>query len=165
MSTSEKTIERLVATCCRELLAAYGVELTEVPSSRAHSDLMLCGILGFTGDHLRGAIILAASEGPFERSNPIPGSSVRTWCAELTNQLVGRLKNALVARGVEIYLSTPVVLRGAHLAPLPRLELLPLTYQAGDAFLCVWMELEPSPDLVLGEVVTEVASEGEAFLF
>lgn len=165
MSTVEHVITGIIDTCSRELFAAYGVELTRVSDPRTTGELMLCGILGFAGAELRGAIVIAGGETPFVRTNPIAGLSHRAWCSELTNQLVGRIKNDLIARGVEIHLSLPVVLGGSHIAPLPRRELPPLAYRSGDDVLCIWMELEHDPDLVLGEPVHTVADEGSALLF
>lgn len=165
MTDIDLALEQVIGACCVELFAAYGVDVTRTAERSDGGELLLCGILGFTGDALRGAIILAAGEGPFSRSNPLPGSPSRNWCAELTNQLVGRIKNALLARGVEIHLSTPVVLRGAHLAPLPRRELPPLSFWTGGELICVWTELEYEPGLVLHEPIGGMAQEGDAFLF
>jgi hypothetical protein len=164
MSSIVQAFERIVGQCCEELFRAYGVELAR-DHATYEGEMMLCGILGFTGTAVRGAIILAGGEGPFIHTNPIPGSPERTWCAELTNQLVGRVKNALVTRGVEIHLSTPVVLRGAHLAPLPRLNLPPLSFRDRDDVLCVWIELDVDPDLIIGEPFAEVVAEGDTILF
>ncbi len=164
--TIEAQLERLLHDACTSLFGAYGVELElELDGGEQPFALALCGVLGFTGAELRGALILAAGPSAFDRSNPIPGSPARAWCAELTNQLCGRFKNALVARGHDVYLSTPVVLRAANIAPLQRRALPPLAYRAGDDLVCIWMDLDWEPGLLLGEPLTVVGTEGDAVLF
>jgi CheY-specific phosphatase CheX len=96
-------------------------------------------------------------------SNPV-GGSLRDWIAELANQLAGRIKNKLLAHGAEVYVNTPVVLRGEHLAPLPRQELLPLTFSTDGGNVFVWIELETNSDVSLGPPAVALA-EGETLLF
>ncbi len=152
---------------CVDLFQAYGVPLDEVdPNSPSDATLLLTAVIGFTGPGLRGTCILASTEHPLKQSNPIAGS-LRDWIAELSNQLVGRIKNQLLRYGAEVYVTTPVVMRGEHLAPLPRFVLQPqafTTSEGGRVFL--WVEVEATADFQLSATPLAIpAEEGEALLF
>ncbi|MBN2192989.1 MAG: chemotaxis protein CheX [Polyangiaceae bacterium] len=139
----------MAATACEELFAAYGVSLrVSSDSNRPFDQIVLCGVLGFTGSQLRGSVLLAGTEGPFAVSRPAQGQ-VRDWVGELTNQLVGRLKNRLRERGAEIAPSTPVVLQGEHIAPLPRHLLIPLMFDCDQGVVLVWVHVETTPGFEL----------------
>jgi hypothetical protein len=77
---------------------------------------LFSGVMGFVGDSVRGTCLLAAPEGTIRAAAP-HAAAARDWIGELANQLVGRLKAKLMARGGTIALSTPVVLRGVKLSP------------------------------------------------
>jgi hypothetical protein len=160
-------LEQIAGAACTSLFEAYGVDLQRMsgpePTPTAPAPILYSGIVGFGSPGIRGACILAASEKPILQSNPVDGS-LRDWIAELANQLVGRIKNKLLAHGTEVYVTTPVVLRGEHLAPMPRRELPPLSFKTDGGSVFVWIELETAADFVLGPPSTAVA-EGEAVLF
>jgi hypothetical protein len=162
----QNLVEESAHDACVKLFDAYGVVLQDVdPNVGLDEALLLTSIIGFTGPGLRGTCILASTEGPLERSNPTSGS-LRDWIAELVNQLVGRVKNLLLHRGAEVYVTTPVVIRGEHLAPLPRFVLKPQAFAAvagGKVFL--WVEVEAAPDFRLAEPLPPPAAEGETLLF
>ena len=84
---------------------------------------------------------------------------------ELANQLVGRLKAKLLARGATIALSTPVVLRGVRLSPLPRTDVDPVVFESTSGKVLVWLEVEIETDFQLGEERALKASEGELLVF
>jgi hypothetical protein len=156
----------LASEACTSLFEAYGVHLRSIPPTMApHSRALLSGIVAFTGPGIRGTCILAATEKPICQSNPI-GGSLREWIAELSNQLVGRIKNKLLARGAEVYVTTPVVLGGEHLAPLPRYELEPMLFVTEGGTVFLWIEVEADADFRLSEnAFGTPAREGEALLF
>ncbi len=169
MSDSQETraiLERFVDEACLSLFGAYGVDLKRVAVDHApRHDVLYCGIVGLTGQNIRATCILAATEEPISQSSPIP-SSARDWVAELSNQLIGRIKNKLVAYGAEAYVSMPVVLRGEHLAPIPQQRIRPFAYGTAGGGVFLWVEFETSPDFVLGMPTDgAVMSEGEALLF
>jgi hypothetical protein len=161
-----KLVDEIAHEACASLFQAYGVPLETVPASGAAAPA-LSAVIGFSGPGIRGTCILAASDSPIEKSNPI-GGSPRAWIAELSNQLVGRIKNKLLAHGAEVYITTPVVLRGELLAPLDGKNTLPpRTFASAGGSVFVWIELETDPTLVLtlrprAEVAAE---EGDALMF
>lgn len=163
---TQQLVENLAEHACLSLFDAYGVqlsptELTMMPSGE-HT---LTGIIGFTGNGITGMCLVAASEEPLVASNPASGS-LRDWVAELSNQLAGRLKHKLLAQGVEVYITTPIVLRATRIEPLPRRKLTPRAFSAAGGKVSLWVEVETSPEFKFGEPGEEVpVSEGEALLF
>ena len=157
-------IQQIAACSCTKLFDSYGVALERVdPEAIPVLPVILSGLVGFSGPGIRGATILAASEKPIASSNPVDGS-LGDWIAELANQLVGRIKNQLLLRGADLYVTTPIVLPGDHIAPMRRPDITPLVFAADGGSVYVWIELETHADFVLG-TPSEVVSEGEALLF
>jgi len=163
---TQQLIESLAGEACTSLFEAYGSPLTQLDDFETKSDeVSLTGVIGFTGPGIWGMCLIASDKGPLEASNPTDGS-LRDWMAELSNQLAGRLKHKLIARGATVYITTPIVLRGARIEPLPKKNLKPRIYQASGGRLSLWVEIETAPEFVLGnEIVEETAAEGEALLF
>jgi CheY-specific phosphatase CheX len=161
-------LDELVRTSCKALFADYSLSLDEVSGSALESEepVMYCGVIGFTGDDLRGTVLLAATERTLAHTNPVGPNMLRDWMAELVNQLAGRVKNQLLDFGTTVYISTPVVLRGQHLAPLPRQELAPLTFQCELGYVCVWLDALVREGFELVEQERgDRGVEGEAFMF
>lgn len=160
-----RAIQALAGQACVELLQAYDVKVTPASEGWAESDeVMFSGVMGFVGDSVRGTCLLAAAQGTVEAAAP-KNAGARDWVGELANQLVGRLKAKLMARGATIALSTPVVLRGVKLSPLPRTDVEPVVYQSPAGKVLVWLEVEVEADFQLGEERALTASEGELLVF
>ncbi|HEX3855033.1 MAG TPA: hypothetical protein VHW01_28920 [Polyangiaceae bacterium] len=86
----------------------------------------------------------------------------------LENQLLGRVKNQMLARGVEISPSTPIALRGEHLSPVLRQRLVAELFTAEGGIVCVRMDCEFDEGFELAEETAGEAapmSEGEPLLF
>jgi hypothetical protein len=166
MTAVQERIRRILGDKAHELFADYGVPC-EAADSVGEGGRELCGILGFTGDHVCGSVVVSATPEAIASSNPIGDGATRSWVAELTNQIVGRFKNTLLRCGVEVVMSIPVVLTASHLTPMPQAPLAPLRLAVGTGFLTLWLEVEVDPDLVLAEPSADmnIAVEGETLLF
>src|SRR5450432_17909 len=169
-STNKTTLDRLVAENCLKLFADYKLEIRAGEPGESHSiePFLLCGILGFTSKQMRGALVLATTREPLERTNPDATPSHRDWICELVNQLLGRVKNQMLTRGVEIFPSTPIALRGEHLSPVLQQSLVAELFTAERGVVCVWMDCEFDEGFVLPEAAAcDVAPilEGDTILF
>jgi hypothetical protein len=166
MTPLHDTLRSLLTSKAYELFADYEV-MCSVDGLPPDDRRMLCGILGFTGDRLCGSVIISATEDAIACSNPIGDGATRGWVAELTNQLVGRFKNALFRGGVDVAMSIPVVLTATQLTPLPQTQLEPTRLAVGTGFLTIWLEIEAAAGLELAEPTadTMMAAEGDAMLF
>lgn len=166
MSETQEMVTGLATEACISLFDAYGVAVKPCEDSRSDDEeIAMTGVIGFTGPGIWGMCLLKASEPPLHQSNPTDGS-LRDWMAEVINQLAGRLKRQLVTRGAPVYITTPIVLRGARIEPSPRKNLKPSVFEAPGGLLHLWVEVETAPEFVLTpETAEETIGEGEALLF
>lgn len=167
--SNQEIIAQMVSDACISLFDDYALSLKKSDSAtvaEAH-DLLFCGVVGFSGEQLRGTLLLATSSEPLGRTSPTTDASLREWIAELSNQLLGRIKNKLISRGVILHLSTPIVLRGQHLAPVSRTELAPLYFICDGGCVCVWFDVDLSAGIDLSQIVEVEGAleEGTSELF
>jgi hypothetical protein len=161
----ELTIGALGNRACIELFGAYGVELHLGSTSWGRSDeRLLSGSVGFAGRQLRGTCLLAAAEKSLLASCPEQGGMLRDWAGELTNQFVGRLKTKLLARGIEVFVTTPIVLAGVRIEPLPRSRAEPSVFSSSTGEVLAWVEVETQHDFVLGSEHPGQSSEGDVIV-
>lgn len=162
---TQQLVENLAEEACLSLFDAYGVQLSRVEeASGSPADHCLTGVIGFTGQGITGMCLVAASEEPLAASNPV-GGALRDWVAELSNQLAGRLKHKLLTHGVEVYITTPIVLRATRIEPLPRRKLQPRAFAARGGRVTLWVEVEISPEFTVSEAAELPVSEGETLFF
>ncbi len=156
----------IVIDSCRSLFECYGVGLFTPGTSGAQTvgDLDCCGMIGFTSTHLRGTLVVAATSGPLKSSKQVEASN-RAWMSELTNQLLGRVRNRLLAHGVDLRCSTPVALAGRHLQIGNHEDLAPAVFAGDDGHVLVWVDLELGPEWPDHPAITPPAAEGELLLF
>jgi|SoiMethySBSTD1v2_1073268.scaffolds.fasta_scaffold1481753_2 CheY-specific phosphatase CheX len=168
----------VTTAACADLFGRSGLTVraadeTEEPVS---PEFFLCSVIGFSGRDLRGTLVLALTEELSGQSNPIAGAMAsrtggreigRDWVGELSNQLLGQIKIALLRYGIEIYVNLPAVLHGQHLAPLPRARLKPLKFTVANGAAAVWLEVEARPGLKIEAVASgaEGPAPGDALLF
>ncbi len=164
MSDPTGQIEAIVEDCCVTLFADYGVSISAADAATP-ANLQFCATVGLTGDHLRGSLLLATTREPLVAAGDDP-LVLRDWIAELANQMAGRIKNRLRGLGTTMFYSTPVLLRGEHLAPLIN-QPPALLFSANGGVVSVWFDVDVEPDLVLTETVetAPAAREGDALLF
>lgn len=167
MGTAQ-TLDNILFTAAQGLFKAYGQPLSELSAPFGTVDAPLCAVVGFTGDALNGSMMLAADREPIAATRP-DGSTDRDWIAELANQLLGRFKNRLLAYGLVVHSTTPIVIRGERIAPLGRNGDLP-----GVVFRCaaggrvtVWIDHQATGELQLSRSSNPepVAREGDVVLF
>ena len=166
---SQQIVDNIASEACLSLFHDYSLTLqrADISGDDGARELVYCAVIGYSSEQMRGTLLLATSSEPLGRTAPVAGSSLREWIAELSNQLLGRVKTRLAERGVLLAISTPVVLRGSHLRPLTTQEVAPLTFVCDGGCVCVWMDAVLSPELDLSQVQTDcqVMGEGEAMLF
>jgi hypothetical protein len=165
---TQRLLSAIVAESCHQLFADYGLPLERrMADVQTVGEISFCGVIGFTGTRCRGVLLLAVTEAPLLQSNPT-SAPARHWIAELANQLLGRVKNRLLRHDVDICASTPIVLRGQHLAPLPRRNFLPVLFSSGTGYVGTWLDCEliGIDSLPLDEYDVDTGLiEGDAVLF
>lgn len=149
-----------------ELFLAYSLDAEPVSSARVAEDPMV-GVIGFTASKLRGNLALLIPAAVIRATQS--GSDPMDWTGELTNQYLGRLKNKLIAYGVALEISTPLVVAGLSL----RLQEPPGTYtqrvdcltSAGPAHALISVRIGEGFELSEQPVGEPIAAEGEMLLF
>jgi hypothetical protein len=142
----------LAAESCVALWRDYAIELTPgaYNPGAANADSMLFGAIGFVGESLRATCLLGADQQLLQASGRSENQP-RDWIAELSNQLMGRIKMRLLGCGVNVKLTTPLALSGIKLRPLPRISQPPLAFDSEFGPVVVWLELESEPGFVLSD--------------
>jgi hypothetical protein len=176
-------LEQVTAAACEDMFARYGVsaKLVADDAEPKEPDFFMCSIIGFVGRDLWGTLILAVTEDISDISNPLlanpllesasigpgkNGSLRRDWVGELSNQLLGRIKHALLRHDIEIHSNLPAVLRGRHLAPLPRVDLKPLKFAVAGGAAAVWIETDARAGFSIGTADADAgAAAGDSLLF
>jgi CheY-specific phosphatase CheX len=146
---AQKLIDDLSSAHFVELFKMYGVDLVPVDVAQVDSGALLyCGIIGFSGEGIRGSMAVSGSGALLAASNPTPDGLPRDWVAEVANQLMGHVKSRLLGFAVEVYMSTPIVLRGERLALEVRGVTKPRTFTDGRAHghLALWIDVETTPE-------------------
>ncbi|CAN5896723.1 hypothetical protein BH11MYX4_BH11MYX4_50180 [soil metagenome] len=171
--TNRHIIDAIVTSCTRELFSLHDTELKR--SADAHEPHDYVTVIGFYGDGMRGALGLGIDRRLIVRmleqyaDSVSPPVGAEDFVGETANQLLGRVKNQLLAYGVDFGIALPMVLRGieVHLAKSAT-EVWPYHFAAPDGSVTVWFDARIEPGLVLERVATPddvVAREGELTMF
>lgn len=170
VTSREKPIfDSIVTMATTELLASCGVEVRPATS---HPSLDRVAVIGFHGGGLRGSMGLGVSTALVDKI-ALPGREgaglTDDWLSEMSNQLLGRVKNRLMRHGVTISIALPMVLRGVRVELVGAgKELWAYPFDSADGSLCVWLDVLAEPDLQLAATSDEeldIPSEGELILF
>jgi hypothetical protein len=149
------------------LFADYGVTTEPSAFPMALETLLpnQFGRVAFIGDGIEGAIVLGASSGPLGRCRP-DVAAPDDWIAELTNQLMGRIKNQMLRAGIQLQQALPAVLSGGALRTLSS-DLRPWILVAADGVVGVGIKIDvPAPILPDASLLNwDVPPEGELLLF
>jgi hypothetical protein len=190
MSRSAEVLADLVTSSCMELFAAYGVALDRkqaalLAAKPASPEASAGGMVNFSGPLVGGSLLLVAPFAFLAECRPDPlrtrqlamsSSSdwilVRDWSMELSNQLVGRLRNRLYDRDVTVDVRGPTAVSGHPLAITiggrkgePMQFVTPQKHLVG-----VWMDVTTSPGFDAAMARKPVApgasaKEGDVLLF
>ena len=127
--------------CCARLFASYGYPLAPCDPA-AGAALSHFGIVGFLATGLQGSLVLGSSDEPLARSNPAKAVHVREWIGELSNQLVGRVKNQLLPYALELRVDTPVTLRDTRMSEARTRGLPAISLQGQGGLVRCWVDLQ-----------------------
>jgi hypothetical protein len=110
-------IDTIIQSSTVELLHSY--DLSVAPRGRAEvkgytPECDAVGIIRFDGPKITGRLTLSIPLMVFDtpRSGRAPNTTLANWTRELTNQLMGRIKNRLIQFQVRLTTHVPTVLSG-----------------------------------------------------
>lgn len=157
-------LDAMAFESCQTLASTPAVR--RVPTGDEQEPSELVAVIGFSGDLLRGAVGLTGTREALRATHPATLAGETTnpeqlddWLAEMVNQLLGRFKAHLHRRGVGIWMSTPLLLRGLSLSVASsgdQVHRYELVLSGGHVFT-FWLDLNADAGLTLGEI-----AEGDA---
>lgn len=134
----------------------------------------VAAVLGYSGNQMKGSLVVTTSRHVVDGSHPnhamgmpVTEPDLVDWAGEIANQMLGRIKNQLVTRGVIFNMATPTAVLGKSIeVRTPKdghaLEVT-LAGRLGSITVHFLAVLDPAVDLtVQGQ---KVAGEGDSFLF
>lgn len=162
------TLNNLLFTATLGLFKAYNVTLAEDSSGAKETANQHTAVVGFHGTAISGAVILVVDNALLKASMQTP-TPEREWLAELANQLLGRLKNRLLAYGVDVTASTPTVLGAVRIVPNgPKDQRQGITMVGNGSRATVWVDFQAKDPERLAKLArgeTTVGREGDLILF
>jgi hypothetical protein len=176
-------VQRLVPSACEELLSAAGGRpkkhaVTDIAPLMANPQNYAAGIVDFDGETMTGSLTFLsafdffAAFGPrgarptgLKRQSAADWVRVRDCAMEMSNQLLGRVKNQLRRLGVNVEPKLPRAVSGyALLVTLRERTERPLVYAGAGFEVFVWFEASVHGSAVPGPKV-EVVAEGDLVEF
>jgi CheY-specific phosphatase CheX len=131
ISMSDKNndvLSEVVSDCVYKVFEAYDTELEEAPKEDPGHEVV--AVIGYAADEVRGGMALGISKKLAEMTMPTPDTPLYDWAGELANQILGRVRNKMLAYQIDVQISTPVVLHGLGVQVAP-----PRSYGCEDRFL------------------------------
>jgi CheY-specific phosphatase CheX len=172
---SLQRIDDFLSGSAIELFASHGLRVEACAYGAEGIDSPFAATIGFASDNLRGVLVLTLARQVAVKSLPSSLRSGNTgdeivadWTGELSNQMLGRLKNRFHAAGIGISLGTPVVFMGkemrhySHASPIQR------SLHLDEGSILVEFHAEYERDFEIGEAGPggeAAASEGEVLFF
>lgn len=109
-------------------------------------------VVEFKGWQIQGSLTLRSTVQFFHDTHPTlrgqgqpPRSALLDWAGELTNQLLGRFKNKMLAHGLDFQLGVPVTVAGENLPEVGARNDDAIGYQFGTNFGIVSIRLRGKP--------------------
>jgi CheY-specific phosphatase CheX len=178
---SLQRIDDFLSGSAIELFSSHGLQVEPCAYGAEGIDSPFAATIGFASDNLRGVLVLTLARQVAVKSLPSSLRSGNTgdeivadWTGELSNQMLGRLKNRFHAAGIGISLGTPVVFMGkemrhySHASPIQR------SLHLDEGRILVEFHAEYDKDLEIREAAPGgeagsggdgAASEGEVLFF
>ena len=167
MKTLEDILKAAIPAATQSVLTNHGVSI--IGKSNRVSVYGVVAVIGFSGDDFGGALGFAA-EGNFVKAAYGEENSVLSdsWIGEISNQLVGRLKSALLSYGIVIRLAIPMVLHGLDIKVRQSdSQLIQYRCDSEHGGACVWVDANWNihQSVRLAGADEQPQAEGELTLF
>ena len=124
MNIFPQALEDIIVQSVDEMLKAtegafdYRLSGTDATSGRV-IPVSVASVLGYSGDQMKGSLVVTCEKIFLEKSHPnlsigmpVTDPDLLDWIGELTNQMLGRIKNKLAGSGVKFTMSTPTTVSG-----------------------------------------------------
>jgi chemotaxis protein CheX len=180
-------VSQLAPQAFVDVFATYNVQMvpdrrktsaTPAPPVYKTDEPSVAGIVGFTGEKMRGTFVFVASFATIAAARPgglkkLSTRSagdwilIRDWAGELANQILGRIKNRLRGCGIALDVSTPTAMSGPELRiAMPKSEATrPYMFVADGEKAWFWFDAVYDAKLEAITAEGEAAAEGDVILF
>jgi hypothetical protein len=188
MHAMKTTLESLVVESCVGLFGTLDVPLRPCspeserdPRRSLSAHHLTVASLSFSGAPMRGTLVLAATfdflascrprdlrRRTFSSASAGDWLYIRDWSKEIVNQLLGRIKRHMVARGLSFDIGTPSALTGDAAAAFVRRQAVePIRFVSGPSPVTVWLDVDMTPhaSATLSTKGAELPKEGDVILF
>jgi CheY-specific phosphatase CheX len=168
-SSNRSTLDILVQICTVELFQSLGIAAAPLQVTRRAVEPEhpndLVGVVGFSGSQAAGRITLSLNDSVYDLfPTPVNGShAMRDAVRELTNQLIGRIKNRLMQFQVMLRIGLPSAMSAQAMVQQRQATALVVTYH----FRTLRGEVQVTFEGTLGDAVlnysnaVRVPKEGE----
>lgn len=143
-------LRKIVVEAAREVFPGCGIDVGEQrePVEEAPDTKRLVAVMGFSGGLIRGSLALVAPVEVMKAAYPLPLAAqhwefdVFDWSGEVANRLLGKIKNALAERGVEVEPSTPRVLHAERLQAVGsmRRTICSMAFLTKESWIEIWFD-------------------------
>ncbi len=167
MKTIDQIIKNTIPHAAQIILMESGIDISEEEENKAEYDTI--SVIGFSGNGFGGALGFAAEKSILKAVNNDEYSTLREgWIGEVSNQLLGRLKNAMLAYGLEFQVAIPMILHGLGIQirdQSGKIKCFPNTSECGRS--CVWLDAnwDPNKQLYLAAADQQPQHEGDTTIF
>lgn len=163
-------IHTLVQSTTVELFHSYGVAVAPAQRSNirpAAGPGDCAGMIGFTAPRFTGSLTLAVPVDVLKQMRDAPNSdsALGDWVRELTNQLLGRIKNRLMRFQIVLQVGVPIAVNRRAFAQETTGTQSVYVFRAlrGRFFVALSGHLDPSALQFSGSI--NVAGEGDLIIF
>lgn len=168
-TSTRSTLDILIQICTVELFQSLGIAVAPLTVTRRAVEPQhpndLVGVVGFSGPQAAGRITLSLNDAVYELfPTPVMGShAMRDAVRELTNQLIGRIKNRLMQFQVMLRIGLPSAMSAQAMVQQRPGNAVVMTYQ----FRTLRGEVQVTFEGTLGDAVlnysnaVRVPKEGE----
>jgi len=159
--------ETSLQTACESVLPTAATTETESNGEQ----LCVAAIVGFSGDQVRGTLVLAAGDGGLSsvRQHLQAGEALaEDSLGETGNLLAGHLKRSLASYGQVVTITPPIVVRGVtiEVCNSAQVQRVQCDHASGESRLSVWLDFEAAPGIELSEQPDDSqVAEGDALFF
>jgi CheY-specific phosphatase CheX len=178
LATEAAELRVIVVTAAAQVLPSCGIAIGEQrePVEEAPDTKRLVAVMGFSGALMRGSLTLVAPVELMKRAYPLPLQSdpweldVFDWSGEVANRLLGRIKNELAMRGVDVDPSTPRVLYAERLHAVGSMKrtICSISFMTDDSWIEVWFDAIAAQGravLLAADPKRAMPSDGDVLLF
>lgn len=164
---NNRVLSEVVNECVVKVFEAYDTTLESANVGGPGHEVV--AVIGYAADEVRGGLALGISKNLAQKTMPTAETPLYDWAGELANQILGRVRNKMLAYQIDVQISTPVVLHGlgVQVAPPGHNGVKVASYRSGEDVVQVLLEARFEEGFELPERNEEdgTVDEGEMLLF